>query len=218
MEIHVVKVAVPTAIIRTPATGPKPANTLVFLRCRAAGGDIGVFDTDLLQFDVRFKSQFQIDGYLQAQHEWFVANTRVTATGMLRVINTTTDIEFVVGIDSVLPFIDLDGILGFQCRFGMQIDGLGLFGGTPELEMTCDVAAYVLLYEPRTELPKSGKSRQRWALGTDELERRGQLLDQLSTRLGARPSVSSPRPRKQRLRPEAGKARCVLHGIASGAD
>ncbi|HEX2853748.1 MAG TPA: hypothetical protein VHO24_10960 [Opitutaceae bacterium] len=151
-----------TDIIRTPVAGPQPANTLAFIQCRASGADIATSSDDLTQFTVEFKSKFQIDGYLQAKHDWYLANTFISATGMLRVLSTTTDFEFVIALDSVDPFIDLDGMVGFTCGFGLQLDGLGFFEKSAALDMTCNVCAYILLYEPVAERPPSGKKLSQW--------------------------------------------------------
>jgi hypothetical protein len=155
-------VPVPTDMIRTPVAGPQPANTLAFIQCRASGADIATSSDDLTQFTVEFKSEFRIDGYLQAKHDWYLANTFISATGMLRVLSTTTDFEFVIALDSVDPFIDQDGVVGFNCGFGLQLDGLGFFEKSAGIDMTCNVCAYILLYEPVVERPPSGKKQSQW--------------------------------------------------------
>jgi hypothetical protein len=151
-----------TEIIRTPASGPDPANTLAFVRCTGSGGDVGISTSELARFEVEFKSKFKIDGFLQAKYDWYLQNTMVSATGVIRLMNTTTDLEFLFALDSCTPFIDLDGTLGFKCVVAMQIDGLGLFEKTAEIDFSYNVSAYVLLFEPRAELPPSGLQRQRW--------------------------------------------------------
>lgn len=164
-------VPMPTEIIRTPASGPKPANTLAFIQCRASGADIRINRTDLVRWEIEFKSQFQIDGYLQAKHDWYLANTHVSATGMIRLVSSTTDLAFVVALDSVDPFIDLDGVLGFNCQFGLQIDAFGL-GNEDGVDLACNICAYVLLYEPQTEFPPSGQSpKQTWLFDPRNLDR-----------------------------------------------
>jgi hypothetical protein len=173
METHTDPVPIRTDMIRTPVTGPKPANTLVFLQCRASGADMGMRSFDLIRYRVRFKSQFQIDGYAQARNDWYQANTLISATGMLRVASTTTDFEFLMALDSVEPFLDLDGGIGFEIQVGFQIDGVGLLDKDVEMDVTFNVCAYALVYEPRAELPPSGQQRQRWRRHPDEIELAG---------------------------------------------
>jgi hypothetical protein len=157
-----------TDIIRIPADGPKPANTLVFLQCRASGADIGISSSDLVRFRVRFKTEYLIDGYLQSRRDWYLANTHVSATGMLRIVSTTTDFEFLFALDSLDPFIDYDGGIGFDAGFALQIDGVGLLVHDAEMDLTCNLCAYVLVYEPRTKMPPSGQQRQHWRRQPDE--------------------------------------------------
>jgi hypothetical protein len=203
MERIVDPVPVPTDIIRTQAFGPKPANTLVFLKCRASGADIATNRTGLLQFEVEFKSKFRIDGYLQAKHDWYLANTRVSATGMIRLASTTTDCEFLMALDSVDSFIDeLDGVLGFKCGFALQIDGLGFFEESAGIDLVCDVCAYVLVFEPQVELPPSGRFGQPWRYDPHQFERAFSQVGQSAGATGriARLSVTPPADRG-RIRP-----------------
>jgi hypothetical protein len=165
MEYIVDPVPVHTDIIRILASGPSPANTLVFLSCRASGADISISRTDLVRFEVEFKTKLHIDGFKQAQYEWYVDNTKVSATGMIRLANTTTDMEFLVALDNIQSFLDLDGGLGFKCQFGLRIDGLGLLERTAGIDMVCDVCAYLLVFEPVTQMLHSGRWGKQWRDG-----------------------------------------------------
>jgi hypothetical protein len=166
---HVVDpIPVPTEMIRTPATGPAPANTLAFLRCRGSGADIQIGVEQIVKFEVEFKSKFKIDGYQQQKHDWYLQNTKISATGVVRLLNTITDLEFLFAMDTVDPFIDLDGVIGFNCQVGLQIDGVGFFVREPVIDFSFNVSAYVLLYEPRVDLPPSGSTRQPWRYDPNE--------------------------------------------------
>jgi hypothetical protein len=184
MEYVVDPIPVPTYIIRTSADGPKPANTLAFLECRASGADIAIDRTDLVRWQTQFKSQFRIDGYLQAKHDWYLANTFVSATGMLRLASTTTDFEFVIALDSIDPFIDLDGVLGFNCQFALQIDGLDLFETSAGLDAVWNVCAYVLLFEPQPDLPPSGGVSHQWRYDPRLAESQIRVADQHRVAVG----------------------------------
>jgi hypothetical protein len=162
MEHLVDPFPVKTKMIRTLAAGPKPANTLAFIQCRASGADIEVHGEGTVAWETEFKSQFTIDGFQQSKHDWYLANTVISATGMLRLANTTTDFEFLIALDSVDPFLDVDGVVGFNCRFALGMDGLGLFVQSAGIDAVWYVCAYILCFEPRPELPPSGGLSRGW--------------------------------------------------------
>jgi hypothetical protein len=142
-----------TEIIRAPASGPKPCNTLAFIRCNGAAGTYLTSYGDLFRYKIRFTTKFQIDGFTQANLVWYQENTLVSATAFIRLLNLTSDMSFVFAVDSVQPFIDDDGKLGFECQLGMQVADAGFFEKEADSAFSYTVSAYVLLYEPREEPP-----------------------------------------------------------------
>jgi hypothetical protein len=151
-----VKTPVRTDIIRTPVAGPKPCNTLAFIRCNGVGGVIETPIGDFIRYKVRFPTMFRIDGFTQANHEWYRRNTLVSATAFIRILNITTDIEFGFAIDSIVSDINADGRLVFELQLAQQLDGPGLFEKEADSAFTYTVSAYVLLFEPRVEPPPPG--------------------------------------------------------------
>ena len=163
-------IPVRATVIRTPVVGPSPANVLAYLRCRASGADVHASIADIgvrITWETQFKTDFEISGYLPAQRDWYLQNTQVSATGMLRVFSSTTDLSFTAALDSVAPFIDTDGKLGFVCAFGFFADAFNL-GRQDGIDMTIDLSAYVLLFEQAQERPRSARLGQRWVATKDE--------------------------------------------------
>ncbi len=156
------KEVIKASYIRTPAAGPEPANTLVYLRCPVAGVDVFGTSPEYRAFDIHFKTDFRIDGYLQAQHEWYEASTQVSATAMFRKLNTTTDLEIQLSVESVEPFLDTDGSIGFVVRQSSAVDDEAILFGGGEVVVEATVSAYILCYEPRPELPPSGTQKTKW--------------------------------------------------------
>ncbi len=160
---------VTTHIIRSAAAGPQPCNTLVFLTCRVPGIDVGTVNGETTRSRLKFQTEFKLDGYVQSEYDWYVANTLVSATASLRFLNTTTDLTFLMAVDTVEPEIQqLDGSLAFYCRLAARMEDDAWFRGREELVIQATLAAYVLCYEPRVERPPSGDQRTPWALGVSE--------------------------------------------------
>lgn len=152
---------VATEVIRTPVSGPEPLNVLAFVRCSGGGADIAATRVDtLFAYRVHFLSKFLIDGFAQANIDWYRANTFVSATAFVQMYNATDDTSFVFAIDAINPFIDLTGALGFEVDLAQLFGGAGLFSGTPEISFTTDVSAYVLLFEPQKQMPRFGGVRR----------------------------------------------------------
>jgi hypothetical protein len=157
--MHIIEARNPmrTRMIRTPATGPEPANKLAYI----AGGASGYAKPikwgrwDRVAF--KFNTEFKIDGFAQSQLEWYEQNTLVSATAMLRFLNTTTDLQFGFAVDRVTHFIAPDGTLGFICEEATFADNDAIFGGGEEIAWTYALSAWVLLFEPRIERPAPGK-------------------------------------------------------------
>ena len=161
--------AVATEVIRTPVSGPEPLNVLAFVRCSGAGADIAANRVNtLFTYRVHFLSQFLIDGFTQANVDWYRANTFVSATAFVQMYNATVDTNFVFAVDAINPFIDLTGALGFEIDLGQLSGQAGVFGATPEVSFTTHVSAYVLLFEPQTQVPWFGGVRR---VGTPALQR-----------------------------------------------
>jgi hypothetical protein len=157
-----------TRIIRTPVSGPDPANTLVYLECDVAGAEghgaygqwYGVRDT--------FRTQFKIDGFQQQNYDWYKENTLVSATAMLRKFTTTTDLIFSGGLDEITPTLELDGTLSFTTLWSIYVDDEAWFPESGNsLEMGYRISAYVLCFEPRADPPRGGHQRSPWGRITD---------------------------------------------------
>lgn len=163
--LHIAK----TRIIRSPAAGPEPCNTLVFLRCLVPGLDVPISNDEHVRSTLHFQTEFRLDGYLQAQYQWYTENTLVSATASLRFINTTTDLSFRMAVDFVSPELQqLDGSLAFHVGLGAWMQDDAWFGGGEELVLTASLTAYVLCFEPRAERPPSGAQRTPWELAVRE--------------------------------------------------
>ena len=156
---------VDTAVIRTPATGPDPLNVLAFVRFRAAGAVGELVQRDkLYRVRVGFLTKFVIDGYNQADHDWYVANTLVSATVSLTAMNIVDDTSFVMAVDAIRPFIDLSGALGFTVDHAIQSGEL--------ISFSMKGSAYVACYEPVREPQKTRTYRQSGALASAIVEQR----------------------------------------------
>ena len=172
MTVRIAKLPMKTRMIRTPVTGPDPANTLVHLEGKArAFEEHGASYGDWHHDDVEFRTEFRIDGYQQSIHDWYEENTHVSATAMLRMLNTETDLIFAFAVDALEPFLDLDGTLGFTASFRQFIDDDAWFPDSGLMtQMGVTISAYVLCFEPRPERPPSGRQLAVWG-PRDRIER-----------------------------------------------
>ncbi len=153
---------VKTRWIRTHVSGPKPCNVLAFLRCKVAGMPYEYFDGELSRYRVLFTTDFAIGKYNQAQHQWYEANTLISAAAVLRTINTTTDFQFIAAVEWIAAGVrEADGRLQFTIQHANLMSGGGI---NDSIVYHADLTAYVLLYEPRAELPPPGNFGQRVAL------------------------------------------------------
>jgi hypothetical protein len=188
-------VPVKTDVMRIPAAGPDPANTLAYLKCEVPGVNGEAEQGNSTSADVEFRTEFKIDGYQQKSEDWYRENTIVSATAMLRLLRTPTDLIFTFAADGIDPFLAADGTLGFVCRIACRLDDEAVFFPNMEAaEMAVSVSAYVLCYEPRAETPPSGSQRGKWRLAPDR-----PLFAQHVARLAAASSSKStftPRPRR----------------------
>jgi len=161
MQTFNVPTPVETEVIRTSASGPEPFNTLAFMRCAGAGVEIDTDRADtLFTYRVHFLSKFQIDGFTQANIDWYRANTLVSATAVVNLYNATNDTNLVCAVDAVAPFIDLTGALGFDVDLAHLVGALGVFEHELDIAFDFKVSAYVLLFEPRREMPRFGGVRR----------------------------------------------------------
>lgn len=194
MTARVAKLPMKTRMIRTPVTGPDPANTLVHLEGKARAFDEhGASYGEWRHDDVEFRTEFRIDGYQQQIHDWYEENTQVSATAMLRMLNTETDLIFTFAVDALQPFLDLDGTLGFTINFREYIDDDAWFPESGLMtQMGVSVSAYVLCYEPRPERPPSGGQRTVW-------DRRDQIERDVVLPKAARPSRSRAGSKVRRM-------------------
>lgn len=167
MQHLVMPTPIKTRLIRTRAAGPEPANTLVYLTCDAPGADSSPEPGRAIRVEIEFLTEFRIDGYHQQNHDWYVANTIVSATAMLRLLHTPTDVIFVFAVDRIEPFLALDGTLGFVCQVAGLLDDKAVFPPSLFSVFGIAVSAYVLCYEPRVETPPRGNQRGSWRLVPD---------------------------------------------------
>ena len=153
---------VKTRWIRTHVSGPKPCNTLAFLRCRIAGMPYPYFAGELYRYRVRFTTDFEIGDYKQANYQWYQSNTLISAAAVIRSLNTTTDFQFIAAVESIAAGIRQgDGKLQFEIQHANLMSGGDV---NDSIVYYADLTAYVLLYEPREELPAPGNFGHRLVL------------------------------------------------------
>jgi hypothetical protein len=186
----------PTEIIRTPAAGPEPANTLVFLRCLIpwVPNDPQAGNTWRGPFD--FWTQFRLDGYLQRDYDWHLANMVVSATGEIQHLASSTDLQFGAGVESIAPRLNqTDGVLGFSCGLFGKVDDDAIFT-QGYISFAVTISAWVLCYEPRAAAPPpTGGQRTPWAAALPEGPRLVEYIRRQSPAFAAvaRPARSEPR-------------------------
>ena len=160
---------VKTRIMRTPAAGPKPANTLVYIDCEVAGIEVRQQFGQWFSIHDVFRTEFKLDDFQQQNYDWYAANTLVSATGMLRLITTTTDLRFAGGFDELMPILEQDGTLSFDALISSYADDEAWFPSSGDsMAMSFRISAYVLCYEPRAEPPPGGRQHSVWGRITDE--------------------------------------------------
>ncbi len=179
-----IKLSTPeTRIIRSEAAGPEPCNTLVFLRCLVPGLDVPTRGDGAVRNKLRFTTEFRLDNYLQSKYDWYKENTHVSAVVGLKFLNTTTDLTFLMAVDSVEPKLEqLDGTLGFEVGTAAAYEDDAWFGGGAEVLLTASLTAYVLCFEPREERPPSGAQRTPWARDLDDEFKPKIILPKRSTK------------------------------------
>ncbi|HUU34210.1 MAG TPA: hypothetical protein VMW48_09100 [Vicinamibacterales bacterium] len=183
-----------TRILRSPATGPEPCNTLAFLRCNVPGLDVPLANDEVARHTVRFQTEFRLDGYVQSEYQWYLDNTHVSATASLRFLNTTTDLQFLMAVDTVTPELQqLDGTLTFHVGLAAYMQDDAWFGGGDELVLTASLTAYVLCFEPRAERPPSGRQRTPWAQMIAEGPRISDMLARRAKYITARAAAQAAR-------------------------
>lgn len=133
---------VETEFIRIPVSGPKPWNTLAFIRCRAAG--IAYDSGPFYWYRIRFKSTFQIVEFNQSKLKWYKENTFISATCTLMQMSHDTDLAFIEAVEAISGYVADDGRIAFDVQQALQASSGGGFSAR-------EVSAYVLLYEPRDE-------------------------------------------------------------------
>jgi hypothetical protein len=146
------------SMIRTPVTGPAPANTLAYISGKFWGEQLAGTRGEWDRVALTVNSDFRIDGYTQANHEWHEANAIVSATAMPRWLETSVDMHFGLSIDNLSYVWNRDGTLSFVVE-------MGIFGD-PDTWFTAEsaaiggsISAWILLYEPQTEMPPTGWQR-----------------------------------------------------------
>lgn len=155
MDFYSVPKPLDTDMIRIPAAGPEPCNTLAFLRCKFDWTDWPPYvNIDTLRIGFHLVSRFRIDGFQQSRLDWYRRNTHVSATARLRTLALSDDMTFLFGVESISAFVDPAGAIGFSCGLVADIE-------PGDLGFQLDISAWVLCYEPRVELPPSGDSGNR---------------------------------------------------------
>ena len=138
-----------TEFIRIPVSGPKPLDTLVYLRCQGSGVLGGPFDR---HYRSSLVSSFQIAKFDQGDLNWHRSNSRISAAPFFFQFDTSSDFSFVMALEDIRPFIDDFGRIGFEVQIGHHADlGGGLFSGTNWLLWSYTISAYALVYEQRSE-------------------------------------------------------------------
>lgn len=165
MPVPVPTYVVPTPVsveaIRTHVRGPKPCNTLAFIRCKGLGkAHRTLFPDDYARYKLRFTTEFEIHGFAPANHEWYRENTLVSASAVITKLNVSPDCAFTFAFESIAADVDHKGRIVFET----QIMTDALADGYASLDATIFVSAYVLLFEPRPEPPPPGGFGRRLAL------------------------------------------------------
>jgi hypothetical protein len=154
-------VAFERSIIKMPVDGPAPNNTLVFIRAwLPASGSDGVIapggitsffegqdDTDTSRGRLTLPSLYAIDQFAHANYDSYKANTQISIAAYLAAVDLTDDDTFTAAVDEVTAEIDRDGRVQITATIA---EGEG---GATELTMAIFFSAYILTYEPRTEVP-----------------------------------------------------------------
>lgn len=146
------------SITKIPVDGPAPNNTLVFIRAWlpvvdadgivAPGGYQTLFDandddSDLLRKRIDFPSLYEIDGFLHAKHDEYVANTKISITAFLSTADIDDEDSFVCAVDQVEAALDRDGKVQVSAWVAEQ-EGSGT-----DLRTAYFFCAYILTQEPR---------------------------------------------------------------------
>jgi hypothetical protein len=152
MEIVTTDTPMTTEFIRIQVSGPKPLNSLAYIRCQ--GGGLLAGPTELRRYRARFVSTFQIAKFDQADLDWHRANSRISAAPFFVQLDTSSDFSFVMAVEDIKPFIDDFGRIGFDVQIAHTGDfGGRLFSGSDWILGAYSISAYALLYEPRPEPP-----------------------------------------------------------------
>ncbi|MDQ1638372.1 MAG: hypothetical protein QOF62_1711 [Pyrinomonadaceae bacterium] len=155
----------PRSVIRIPVAGPKPNNTLVFVRGFIA--QPSVVDDDLARTWVTFDTLFRIDGFLQRKADEYLQNTRISMTAYTENLAQVDDGAFVGAVDEVEGYLTNDGALKGKALIADMDTKV-------ELTLGFYFSAWVLTYEPRAaEFPKPDP--RKWGI-----RQKGQLNEEMS--------------------------------------
>jgi hypothetical protein len=192
-----------TRIIRLPAAGPEPANTLVHLHCRIPGvKERGLYGSDS-RFELEFETAYVIAGYDQRFHDWYVENTQISATAMFRKLDATTDFIFTIALDEVRPFISFKtGAIGFVVTQASIVDDEAWFPeSNNEFVMGGSVSAWILAWEPPVQRPPSGVQRSQWIVGSVESVVKPKRSRLIETAAGSESRITPKQPPGRRSDP-----------------
>jgi hypothetical protein len=169
-------IVAPTRIIRTPATGPEPANTLAFIAFSVPFVPNAPQPGNTWRGPFEFLSEFRIDGYRQADFEWHRDTTVVSSTARVEHLLASTDLTFEIGVEWVAPrLMQADGALGFAVGLVGMSDDDAIFS-EGHVGLSVAVSAWILCYEPRAELPPPGTQRTPWAAPLADGVRLGAMI------------------------------------------
>jgi hypothetical protein len=131
------------SVIRIPVAGPKPNNTLAFVRGAFVFPEWHGEDTEIVRRHVNFETPFRIDGFLQSNGDFYKVNTKISIAAYIVNLAATDDGDFVCAVDEIEGSLTDDGRLQVKAWIA-ESDEVDV-----ELTFQFNYSAWVLTYEPR---------------------------------------------------------------------
>ncbi len=139
---------VATEFMRIPIVGPKPWNTLVFIRCEGSLSEREPWmGTKFARIRQRFTSKFKIDEFKQADLKWYRDHTYISATQFITRLGATGESNFILALEDIKGFVDTNGHIGFDSQIAASVTY------PIPINFRYSVSAYVLLYEKHDDPP-----------------------------------------------------------------